>query len=419
MRNEWKDEFMANHHIKPKGNNGNQGMNRRRFLKEACLLTAGAFGIFDQITQGTQPIVAGTLVPGKMTFRRLGRTGLNISVVVAGEMDHLPMHERAYELGVNYWHKVGNFEHPGPEFFKEKERDSFYCDMVIDAMDKEGAIAQFEWGLKQSGLERIDFFKLHSPYRDPRDIKKFSGVLKAFDYLKKQGKTHFLALAQHYKTAEICTASIESGLFDAIQPNFSVFSGPEMHELIALAKKHDVGVICKKVLAGGERAWQRLADRKREIDQRLVKSNYTLGQAMLKWALDVPGVTAVVPLITNFEHLEEDIAIGFEENSPSAAETEENNKALKDFAEGLSSDYCRSCGRCTSACPQQINIADIFRFELYYTGYGKSEHAKQLYREIPPNKTVEKCNACGICESACPHNIPIVAKLRKAHSLFA
>ncbi len=151
------------------------------------------------------------------------------------------MHERAYELGVNYWHKVGNFEHPGPEFFNGKDRDSIYCDMVIDALDKDGAIAQFEWGLKQSGLEMIDFMKIHSLYSDPKDVKKYSGIFKAFDSLKKQGKTRFLSVAQHYMTAEILAACIESGLFDAVQPNFNVFSHTEMFDLIGLVEKQDVG----------------------------------------------------------------------------------------------------------------------------------------------------------------------------------
>lgn len=77
--------------------NENQ-LNRRQFIKKAGLLTAGAVGSLGLAPQGTQSIYAGQTVPGKMTYRSLGRTGLNISVVVAGEMDHLPMHERAYEL---------------------------------------------------------------------------------------------------------------------------------------------------------------------------------------------------------------------------------------------------------------------------------------------------------------------------------
>ena len=70
-------------------------IDRRQFIKKACLYTAGAVGTIGSLASGQQPIVSGSSVPGKMTYRRLGRTGLNISVVVAGEMDFFPMHERA------------------------------------------------------------------------------------------------------------------------------------------------------------------------------------------------------------------------------------------------------------------------------------------------------------------------------------
>lgn len=394
-------------------------IDRRQFIKKACLYTAGAVGTIGSLASGQQPIVSGSSVPGKMTYRRLGRTGLDISVVVAGEMDFIPMHERAYELGVNYWHKVGNFEHPGPEFFKGKDRDSIYCDMVIDTLDKDGAIAQFEWGLKQSGLEMIDFMKVHSLYRDPKDVKKYSGIFKAFDSLKKQGKTRFLSVAQHYMTAEILAACIESGLFDAIQPNFNVFSHPEMFDLIGLAEKQDVGVICKKVLAGGARNWQRNPGRKRQVEGEFQKSQLTLGQALLKWALDIPGVTAVVPLITNFEHLEEDIAVGFDTMAFSRFGAQSYKSTLKDFADDGSRDYCRSCGQCESVCPQNIAVADIFRYELYFSGYGNTERARKLYGEIPVDQNALQCDSCSACEAACPNKIPIVFKLQQAHSILA
>jgi len=393
-------------------------IDRRQFIKKACLYTAGAVGTIGHLASGQQSVVAGSSVPGKMTYRRLGRTGLDISVVVAGEMDFLPMHERAYELGVNYWHKVGNFEHPGPEFFKGKDRDSFYCDMVIDTLDKDGAIAQFEWGLKQSGLEMIDFMKVHSLYQDPKDTKKYSGIFKAFDLMKKQGKTRFLSVAQHYKTAEILAACIESGYFDAIQPNFNVFSPSEMFDLIGFAEKQDVGVICKKVLAGGDRNWQRNPERKRQVEQEFQKSQLTLGQALLKWALDIPGVTAVVPLITNFKHLEEDIAVGFDTKTLSRFEARSYRSTLEDFAQDGSRDYCRSCGQCESVCPQNIAVADIFRYEMYFSGYGNTNQARKLYREIPVDQNANQCDSCSACEAACPNKLPIVSKLQQAHSIL-
>lgn len=55
------------------------GIDRRQFLKKACLYTAGAVGTIGSLASGQQPVVSGSSVPGKMTYRRLGRTGLDIS----------------------------------------------------------------------------------------------------------------------------------------------------------------------------------------------------------------------------------------------------------------------------------------------------------------------------------------------------
>jgi len=396
--------------------NPSDNLSRRQFLKKACLAAAGAAGTLGAMLSETPPLFADEEQPARMEYRRLGRTNLKVSVVVAGEMPTPLLHERAAELGVNYWHRMGNWAMP--EFFAKKDRDSFYCDMVIDTLDKDGAIAQFEWGLKSSGLKMIDVFKVHSLYREPEDVKKGEGIFQAFEYLKKQGKTRSLAISQHINTAEVLTACIESGHFDSIQPMFNVLSPKKMHEMIALAKKNDVGVICKKVLLFGERNWKRRPGLKKKVEKYL-DSKTTLGQALLKWALDVPGVTAVVPMITNLKHLEEDIAVGLKTKVAPKSGSLPNQRALELFAEAFSNDYCRSCGECVSACPLKIAVPDILRYAMYYISYAQADQARQMYQKLPSSSTAHQCNACGVCESACPNGLPIVDKLSEAHALLA
>lgn len=384
-------------------------LSRRDFIRTVGL-AAGSLSVMGSTAT---PLVAEETKP-RMAYRRLGRTDLEVSVVVAGEMPTVRLHQRAFELGVNYWHKMGNWSHP--EVFTKRDRESFYCDMVIDTLDEEGAIAQFEWGLQHAGLEMIDFVKVHSLYQTAEDVKQGEGLFRAFESLKKQGKTRFLAVAQHSNTAEVLTACIESGHFDAIQPAFNALSPRALHEMIALAKKHDVGVICKKVMIGGERGWDRRPGLRKKLEKHL-DSETTLGQALLKWALAVPGVTAVVPLMRNHRQLEEDLAVGYSKDVQLGSNA--SQQAVELLAEALSDDYCRSCGECVAVCSRDVAVPDILRYTMYHRDYAQEHRARTLYHQLPVTQVASQCNGCGECESACPHGLAIVAKLREAHTLLA
>lgn len=395
--------------------NRSRQYDRRKFLKKTCM-AAGVAGTIGSIEGGMVHLALGEELPGRMQYRRLGRTGLDISTVVVGEMPEPYLHERAFDLGVNYWHKMGNWTFP--EVFTKRDRDSFYCDMVVDTLNKDGAIAHFEWGLQNSGLEMIDFMKVHSLYREPEEVERGEGLFQAFEELKKQGKTRFLSVAQHNNTAEVLTACIESGHFDAIQPNFNALSGQGMHDMISLAEKHDVGVICKKVMVGGGGSWNRRQGLMARVE-RYLDNDTTMGQALMRWALDIPGVTAVVPRITTIQHLEENVAAGFKSSSGTQVESTGNRRAVEVFTREFDRDYCRSCTSCERVCPAGIQISDIFRCEVYHSGYGLESEARSMYAGFQPERSADKCNACGECETVCPHGLPIIEKLVKAHRILA
>ncbi len=178
-------------------------LSRRKFMTGVYTsLAAGA--VFGSFGCGTD-----------MKYRTLGRTGIRASVINSDELPERSMYEMAIDAGVNYWHRMGHWGEP--EIFNRLDRDSFVCDLNIDSVDRDGAIAIFERGLKRSGLSMIDGFKLLSVYHYPEDIRAKTGILQAFDALKKQGKTRFLMLSQHRNVVEIMEAAIESDLFDVIQ----------------------------------------------------------------------------------------------------------------------------------------------------------------------------------------------------------
>jgi hypothetical protein len=52
--------------------------------------------------------------------------------------------------------------------------------------------------------------------------------------------------------------------------------------------------------------------------------------------------------------------------------------------------------------------------------YGdKEKYAKQYNNSLVKNQQdVSQCIECGICESLCPQNIPIIQELKKVHAYF-
>lgn len=383
-------------------------LGRRQFLKGASAAALGAAASLYAPAAVAQEL--GTQATD-MPRRRLGRTNLEISALVIGEVTDHSIFHRAWQMGVNYWHKFGNWD--PPEFFKQLDRDSFYCDAVVDTLDYDGAVAQFEWFCKKTGLEKIDFFKLHSPYQNAGDVRRNDQIFRAFDYLKRQGKCDYLAIAQHGRVAEVLEACIETGHFDAIQPPINVLSPPEVWRMIDRAKAADVGIIAKKTLCGGPRNWPR---RRAEIDRKIaphLKPGESLAKALIKYALRTPGVAAVSPWIENFSQLQEDAAAIKEGIS------EGERQALEEFRREMAGAYCTMCGTCTVGCPQGVAVPDILRFTTYAEGYAQPYRARALYAQLPPPERAAACRDCGQCERACPGGLPVRQMLREAHTILA
>jgi predicted aldo/keto reductase-like oxidoreductase len=313
-------------------------------------------------------------------------------------------------LGINYWHKIAGWPRL-PEALKSLDREAWYCDVVIDTFDEEGATDQFEWALKSLGLPYVDSFKLHSIHKTPEDVKAKTGYLRAFDKLKKQGKVKFLSAAQHGgNTPEICSAMIESGHFDHLQPALSINPTPAQLQMLELAKKHDVGIIAKKVMGAVNRAEKDQAVRQK-IQARLGPDG-KLGAAVIKTVLLLPGVTAVAAMTRSFQQLADNLTNG------GIGLTRREAAAVAELAKAAA-DLCNYCGECLAACPKQVTISDILRYAAYHEIYREPRRAIALYRQLPAACRADQCTNCGQCEAVCPRRVPVAANLRAAHKRLA
>ena len=415
-------------------------ISRRRFIREApttavvsaaALSAAGCGGNGGQETTqkpAKQPAERTSQETGKkIKYVTLGRTGLRVSQFLGDRMADVEMYKAALDAGINYWHKFGQWADPAPyELFRERDRDSFYCDTVVGSLDKDKAIELFEGRLAKTGIQRIDGFKIHSQYRSAEDVKTKMGAVQAFETLKKQGKTKYLMMSQHTNTSEVFEAAIESDLFDVIQvpvnptvprdyftkEEYSQTTQDRYLSLIKKAADKDIGITAMKVFLYGAKNWADVPDLKERVSEYL-PDNRSIATALIHWALNVPGVVAYGSMLYSFDELSENLeAIG---GKLTAAE----DRGLKKFAECIGGYYCRLCGACERANPDGIAVSDILRFAGYYTGFGQQKQARVLYDMLPHSKRVDSVKNLKPYEDACPYGLPVARLLRKAHAHLA
>ena len=225
-----------------------------------------------------------------MQKRRLGRTGLEVSVLGYGAgavgglftkgdpADQERALARAVELGINYVDTAalyGNGESErnlgrvlkklkpdvvlGTKFRLKTADRKRVADYVAQSMDE---------SLQRLGLDHVDLFQLHNPLvakdaDDKMDVEiALNEVVPALHKLQKAGKTRFIGFSGTGEPAAILKA-VDSKAFDTVQVVYNAHNpsaggplpkgapGLDYGRLLDRAKAADMGTIIIRALAGG------------------------------------------------------------------------------------------------------------------------------------------------------------------------
>ena len=403
-------------------------MSRRRdFLKAASFGTAAALSTWRQVLGGSPKGEKNVANPG-LRFRRLGRTGLDISEVSLGgsPLPEWPLFLELIERGVNYIdssvaYDNGNCERQIGRMLKSLGRDKAFVatkfQLTENHWTEASIIKSAEGSLRRLQVETIDVLLVHGP--EQPDQLTDDRVLGAFEKLKKAGVYRFNGFSCHINHAAMVRRAVECGKYDMIQLGYNVFDidQPEdkvqayddylgesgLRGLISLAVSRGLGIIAMKTLKVG--------GRRQNLDAYRTGSA-GLQQAMLKWVLEDKNVTSAITEILNRNQMDEDLgAMG----SPLTAG--ERRMLFAHVAENTA-DYCRGCGACRSHCPSSIHTADILRALAYEESYGKTERGRELFIGSGGTAALAACRDCGTCERVCPYRIPVRRRLAAAAAVF-
>jgi L-galactose dehydrogenase/L-glyceraldehyde 3-phosphate reductase len=225
-----------------------------------------------------------------MEKRKLGRTGLDISLLTFGcgavgglmtkgePADQMKAVRRALEVGVNFFDTAplygdGASETNVGRIFSEIKPDVVLGTKVNVPPDGKANIGaaidrSIEASLKRLRRDHVDLLQLHNsiaPDGRPRDLDAdvvLGEVVPAFERLKRAGKIRFGGITAIGDTASLHRV-IEARAFDTAQIVYNLlnpsagrpiprgYPGQDYRELVAKAAEAGMGTIIIRVLAGG------------------------------------------------------------------------------------------------------------------------------------------------------------------------
>ncbi len=282
-----------------------------------------------------------------MRFRKLGRTGFNVSEIGFGawaigggwgpqsEADSVAALNKALDLGVNFIDTAagygdGRSERIIASVLRDRRESvivatktpptdgpwppSPYC--VSSRRYPEKYLREnVEQRLRNLGTDRIDLLQLHTW---TRAWNRDPGPFETLRALKKEGKVRFVGVSTPEHDQNSVIDLMRGGWVDAVQVIYNVFEQEPAAELLPAAAEAGVGVIVRVVFDEGSLTgkWtrdtvfpegdfrrsyfegDRLArsvGRAAKVADALKGSGYTLPQAAIKFALAHEAVGTVIP----------------------------------------------------------------------------------------------------------------------------
>ncbi len=376
-----------------------------------------------------------------MKYREFGNTGEKISTLGFGcmrlpeferdgkwyidEEKAIPMLQRAYELGVNYFDSAPYYCHHNSEIavgkavkpFRDKVKitTKFECNDISKTSDYR------EWlerSLKKMDTDYIDFYHFWGLSKGKYDSKvEPLGLLEEARKAKEEGLIRHISFSFHDDPKNIKflidTCEAKGVPLETLLVQYSLLDRAH-EEWIEYAASRGVGVVAMGPVAGGR------LSAPTALGEKLTEKPIPTYELAFKFVLGNPNLSCALSGMQTMEMVEQNARIA----SDDAVLTEDEWKQLGVAFESLKKFgelYCTGCNYC-QPCPAGINIPRIFNAYTYHNVYELSAHAKREwdgYVKDAKGKTFGDCLDCGLCETKCPQKIQIRKELEKVESILS
>ena len=382
-----------------------------------------------------------------MQYRKLGRTGIEVSEIALGceGFSGMTAEETKALLGYAFSHGMNFIDlyssepelrsHLGQAVHELGIRDCFYFEAHIGSAwengqykrtrDVEEAREAFQDLLTRLQTDYIDVGMIHYVDEQADFDTVFHGPF--IDYvknLKAAGKIKAIGMSSHNPL--VARQAVETGLIDVllfsinpaydIQPpnedvnelwnddNYETIDftmDKDREALYELCEKENVAITVMKCYGGGDL-----------LDEKLSPFKVRLSPMQcISYCLDRPGVKAVMLGIKT--RAEADRAVAYER---AGKEERDYGGVLSGLPRSNIAGKCVYCGHC-APCTVGIDIASVNKYTNLVKAQKEIPETVREHYALLANHASE-CIQCGVCETNCPFGVSIIEKMDEAVKIF-
>lgn len=203
-----------------------------------------------------------------MKYRRLGRTGLNVSVLSLGSggpnsfgqsryaprKNILQLVRHALKLGINFFDTASAYQQSESmlgEALREVPRDSYYLASKIFPVHGSTVLSAaeirrtVEKSLRKLGIEELDILQLHRVSLEFYE-ETLDRLMPELERLRSEGKIRYIGITEsserdpHHR---MLRRALQDNLFDTVMVAYHLANTTAEDEVLPLALANDVGVI--------------------------------------------------------------------------------------------------------------------------------------------------------------------------------
>ncbi len=326
---------------------------------------------------------------------RLGTSGLMVSRVGFGG---IPITRVSYEeaercirtaidLGINFIDTASGYRDSEEKIGRAIKgyRENLIIATKSHPSSAEGMSERIDQSLRRLQIEIIDLYQFHL-IKDEQTLKQSLELFPILEKARDQGKIRHIGASVH--GVDWINNVIETDAFETVMIalNFIVC---EAATALGNARKHDVGVIAMKPMAGGH------------IEDPYLAFKYFIGMENV-----VPVVGVETP-----EQIKEIVRILEDDIPATPGEIQEMEHIRKESG----NRFCRRCGYCMP-CEQGVKIVPATIF-------------KSFAKRLPPKELItgnmaaimqslENCIQCRKCEEKCPYDLDVLEMLEENKAYY-